>query len=339
MIEKNWHSLIKSNKLSVKYLDPNLCDAEITAEPLERGYGLTLGNSLRRVLLSSLQGSAITAVKFDGVVHEFTAIPGVKEDVTDIVLNLKKVPVSLRSENAKKVQISVTGPGPVLAKDIQAVADVEILDPDAYICTLDGNVTLNMELTIENGKGYVPASQQVDEERELGVIPVDALFSPVRRVVYKVEPTRVGQRTDYDKLIMRVVTNGSLKPDDAVALAARVLQEQYQQFINFEDPKKTESTSTKTELPFNENLLKRVEELELSVRSANCLKNENIFYIGDLVQKSEGDMLKTPNFGRKSLNEIKEVLSQMGLNFGMSVAAWPPENIDELAKNIEDPYN
>lgn len=339
MIEKNWHSLIKSNKLSVKYLDPNLCDAEVVAEPLERGYGLTLGNALRRVLLSSLQGSAITAVKFDGVVHEFTAIPGVQEDVTDIILNLKNVPVALKCEAPKRVKISAKGPGPVLAKDIQAVADVEILDPEAYICTLDANASLNIELTIQNGKGYVPASQQVDDERPLGVIPIDAIFSPVKRVIYKIEPTRVGQRTDYDKLIMRVVTNGALKPDDAIALAARILQDQFQQFINFEEPKPAEGLHAKAELPFNANLLKRVEELELSVRSANCLKNENIFYIGDLVLRSEGDMLKTPNFGRKSLNEIKEVLSQMGLNFGMSIPSWPPENIDELAKNLEDPYN
>lgn len=339
MIEKNWQSLIKSYKLNVQYVDPELREADIVAEPLERGFGLTLGNSLRRILLSSLQGSAITSVKIDGVLHEFSAIPGVLEDVTDIILNLKTIGVRLNSEISKRVKISVVGPKVVKAKDIQATSDVDILDPEIVICTLDEGTTLNMELIIQNGKGYVPANQHVYEDKPIGVIPIDSIFSPVKRVVYKVEQTRVGQRTDYDKLTMRIQTDGSMKPDDAVAYASRILQDQFQQFINFDEPRAAEKSGIKDELPFNRNLLKKVDELELSVRSANCLKNENIFYIGDLVQKSEGDMLKTPNFGRKSLNEIKEVLAQMGLGFGMSIQSWPPENIEELAKSLEDPYS
>ncbi len=339
MIEKNWQSLIKSYKLNVQYVDPELREADVVAEPLERGFGMTLGNALRRILLSSLQGAAITSVKIDGVLHEFSAIPGVLEDVTDIILNLKTIGVRLNSDIPKKVKISVVGPRVVRAKDIQATADVDILDPEIAICTLDEGVQLNMELTIQSGKGYVPANQHLYEDKPIGVIPIDSIFSPVKRVVYKVEQTRVGQRTDYDKLTMRIQTDGSMKPDDAVAYAARILQDQLQQFINFDEPRATEKSGAKDELPFNRNLLKKVDELELSVRSANCLKNENIFYIGDLVQKSEGDMLKTPNFGRKSLNEIKEVLAQMGLGFGMSIQSWPPENIEELAKSLEDPYS
>lgn len=339
MIEKNWQSLIKSSKLNVRYLDTELREAEIVAEPLERGFGMTLGNALRRVLMSSLQGAAITSVKIDGVLHEFSAIPGVLEDVTDIVLNLKTISVRLHSEIPKKVRISAVGPKVIKAKDIQVTSDVDILDPEVVICTLNEGAQLNMELMIQNGKGYVLANQHVYEDRPIGVIPIDSIFSPVKRVVYKVDQTRVGQRTDYDKLTLRLQTDGSIKPDDALAYAARILQDQFQQFINFDEPKANAKRETKDELPFNRNLLKKVDELELSVRSANCLKNENIFYIGDLVQKTENDMLKTPNFGRKSLNEIKEVLSLMGLGFGMNIPTWPPENIDELAKTLEDPYN
>ncbi len=339
MIEKNWQSLIKTYKLNVQYLDPELREADVVAEPLERGFGMTLGNALRRVLLSSLQGAAITSLRIDGVLHEFSAIPGVMEDVTDIILNLKTVGVRLNSDIPKKVKISVVGPKVVRAKDIQATSEVDILDPEVVICTLGEGATLNMEMTVQSGKGYVPANQHVYEDKPIGVIPIDSIFGPVKRVVFKVEQTRVGQRTDYDKLTMRVVTDGSIKPDDAVAYAARILQDQLQQFINFDEPRAAEKRDSKDELPFNRNLLKKVDELELSVRSANCLKNENIFYIGDLVQKSESDMLKTPNFGRKSLNEIKEVLAQMGLGFGMAIQNWPPENIDELARSLEDPYS
>lgn len=339
MIEKNWQTLIKSNKLDVRYLDNALTSAEIIVEPLERGFGTTLGNALRRVLLSSLQGSAITSVKIEGVVHEFTAVPGVIEDVTDIILNLKNLPIKLNAELPKRIRIQAKGPGPVCAKDIIPTADVELLDPEAYICTLDSNGSLNMEMTVANGRGYVPAGAQEIEDKPLGLIPIDAIYTPVKRVLFTVDPTRVGQRTDYDKLTLHVTTNGSIKPDDAVAYAARILQDQFQQFINFSEPKSLEGGTAVREIGFNKNLLRKVDELELSVRSANCLKNENIFYIGDLVQKSEGEMLRTPNFGRKSLNEIKEVLVQMGLSFGMTIQNWPPENIDELAKHIEDPYN
>lgn len=338
MIQKNWQALIKPYNLNFNYADQQLREAEVVIEPLERGFGLTLGNALRRILLSSLQGAAITSVKIDGVLHEFSTIQGVHEDVTDIILNLKTVGVKLNSEMPKRVKLHATAPGPVYARDIECPSEVEILDPDVLICTLDKNAKLSMEMMVESGKGYVPANQIPADERTIGVIPIDAIYSPIKKVFYKVDQTRVGQRTDYDKLTLRVVTDGSMKPDDALALAARIMQDQLQVFINFEEPKAAEKKSESDELPFNRNLLRKVEELELSVRSANCLKTENIIYIGDLVQKSESEMLKTPNFGRKSLNEIKEVLVQMGLGFGMVIPNWPPENIEELAKKLEDPY-
>ena len=339
MIEKNWQSLIKSGKLEVHYLTQDLRSAEIIAEPLECGFGMTLGNALRRVLLSSLQGAAITSVKIEGVLHEFSAVPGVREDVTDIVLNLKTISVRMQNELPKRLRLSVKGPCVVKASDIQPVAGVDILDPETVICTLDEGAQLNMEFTVQTGKGYVPAAQQQIEDKPIGLIPIDAIFSPVKRVIYRVEQTRVGQRTDYDKLIMRLDTDGSIKPDDALAFAARIMQDQFQQFINFEEPQALDSKDSKEHITFSKYLLKKVDELELSVRSANCLKTENIFYIGDLVQKSEGEMLKTPNFGRKSLNEIKEVLAHMGLGFGMTIPNWPPENVEELARSIEDPFN
>jgi DNA-directed RNA polymerase subunit alpha len=339
VIEKNWQSLIKSGKLEVHYLTQDLRSAEIIAEPLECGFGMTLGNALRRVLLSSLQGAAITSVKIDGVLHEFSAVPGVREDVTDIVLNLKTISVRLYNELPKRLRISVKGPCIVTAGDIQPIAGVDILDPETVICTLDDGAQLNMEFTVQVGKGYVPASMQEIEDKPIGLIPIDAIFSPVKRVIYRVEQTRLGQRTDYDKLIMRIDTDGSIKPDDALAYAARIMQDQFQQFINFDEPQVLDSKDSKENITFSKYLLKKVDELELSVRSANCLKTENIFYIGDLVQKSESEMLKTPNFGRKSLNEIKEVLAHMGLGFGMTIPNWPPENVDELAKSIEDPFN
>jgi DNA-directed RNA polymerase subunit alpha len=339
VIEKNWQTLIKSSKLVVNYFSQDLRDAEIIVEPLERGFGMTLGNSLRRVLLSSLQGAAITAVKIDGVLHEFSTVSGVREDVVDIILNLKMVNVKLTSELSKKIRIDAKGPCVLRASDIICPADVEILNPDQVICTLNDGASLNMEMIVSSGKGYVPANQHHFEDKPVGLIPIDSVFSPVKKVLYKVEQARVGQRTDYDKLIIRILTDGSVKPDDALGFASRILQDQFQQFINFEDPKVSTAKEAVDALPFNRNLLKKVDELELSVRSANCLKNENIFYIGDLVQRTEGDMLKTPNFGRKSLNEIKDVLSQMGLGFGMTVTQWPPENIEDLSKSLEDPFN
>lgn len=340
MIERNWQSMIKPSKIQVEYLNSNLREASVIAEPLERGFGLTLGNALRRVLLSSLQGSAITSIKIDGVLHEFSTIPGVREDVADIILNLKTLSLRLNSEMPKRMRIDVKGPCVVTAKDIQHSSEIEIMDPDMVICHVDEGGHVVMELTVQNGKGYVPATSHQAEEQTIGLIPIDAIFSPIKRVVYKVDQTRVGQRTDYDKLTLTLTTDGSITPDDAVAYAARILQDQLQQFINFEEPKPAGMAERRGEpLPFNRNMLKKVDELELSVRSANCLKNENIYYIGDLVQRSESEMLRTPNFGRKSLNEIKEVLSMMGLGFGMTVPNWPPENIDELAKSLEDPFN
>lgn len=339
MLQKNWQALIKPGKIGVNYLDQQLREAEVVAEPLERGYATTMGNALRRILLSSLQGAAITSVKVDGVLHEFSTIPGVREDMTDIVLNLKNVAVRLHSETSKTIRLNVVGPKVVTAGDIQCPTEVEVLEPETVICTLDDGAKLNMEFTVESGKGYVPASQFSQAQSTIGHIYIDAIFTPIRKVNFRVEQTRVGQRTDYEKLILKVQTNGAMRADDAVALAARILQDQFQPFINFEEPRAAEATKRDEEQPFNRNLLRRVEELELSVRSANCLKNENILYIGDLVQKSENEMLKTPNFGRKSLNEIKEVLANMGLSLGMTIANWPPENIEELAKKLDDPYN
>ena len=338
MIQKNWKELIKPTKLDVQPGTDATRTAVIVAEPLERGFGLTLGNALRRVLLSSLQGAAVTSVQIDGVLHEFSAIPGVREDVTDIVLNLKTLDIKMSAEGPKRVTLKVTGPKEVKAKDIETGPDVEIMNSDLVLCHLDKGAKLNMELTVENGKGYVAASLNRPEESPIGLIPVDAVFSPVRKVTYKVDNSRVGQVTDHDKLSLEVTTSGVVTPDDAVALAARILQDQLSLFINFDEPRAQQTEEREEDLPFNKNLLRKVDELELSVRSANCLKNDNIIYIGDLVQKSETDMLRTPNFGRKSLNEIKEVLSQMGLHLGMEIPNWPPENIEDLAKKLEDPF-
>ena len=329
-LQRNWQSLIKPEKLDVEPgSDPSRI-ATVVAEPLERGFGMTLGNAVRRVLLSSLQGAAVTAVQIDGVLHEFSSIPGVREDVTDIVLNIKQLALRMHGEGPKRMVLTATGPGEVTASQIQTGHDIEVMNPDLVICTLDDGVKLGMEFTVNIGKGYVPASANRPEDAPIGLIPVDAIYSPVKRVSYKVEPTRVGQVTDYDKLLLLVETNGAVTPEDAVALAARILQDQLQLFINFDEPQ--------DDLPFNRNLLRKVDELELSVRSANCLKNDNIVYIGDLVQKTEQEMLRTPNFGRKSLNEIKEVLSAMGLSLAMNVAGWPPENIEELAKRLDEPF-
>jgi DNA-directed RNA polymerase subunit alpha len=338
VIQKNWQALIKPKQLQIDPGHDPARFATVVAEPLERGFGVTLGNALRRVLLSSLQGAAITSVQIEGVLHEFSSIPGVREDVTDIVLNIKGVGLRMSGDGPKRARLRATGPGEVRAGQIEAGHDIEIMNPELVICTLDQGMKVAMEFTVENGKGYVAATQNRPEDAPIGLIPVDALFSPVRRVSYKVENTRVGQVTDYDKLAMVIETNGAVTPEDAVALAARILQDQLQLFINFDEPRLASEELRPAELPFNKNLLRKVDELELSVRSANCLKNDNIVYIGDLVQKSEGEMLRTPNFGRKSLNEIKEVLSHMGLHLGMEIPNWPPENIEELAKRLEEPY-
>ena len=335
MIQKNWQELIKPTNLDV--VSEAGKKAKIVVEPLERGFGLTLGNALRRVLLSSLQGGAVTAIKINGVLHEFSVIPGVREDVTDIVLNIKCLAVAVNGEGPKTMTLKAEGPCEVTAAMIETGHDVEIKNPELVICNLDAGAKINMELTVNTGKGYVPAAMNKSPDAPIGVIPVDAIYSPVRKVSYKVENTRVGQVTDYDKLTMIVETNGVVTPEDAVAYAARILQDQLKPFINFDEPE-AEAEVEKEELPFNKNLLKKVDELELSVRSANCLKNDNIVYIGDLVQKTEAEMLRTPNFGRKSLNEIKEVLAKMGIHLGMETPGWPPENIEELIKRVDEHF-
>ena len=339
MLQKNWMELIKPSKMDVNVQENDGRKGILVAEPLERGFGLTLGNAMRRVLLSSLQGAAITSVKIKGVVHEFSTIPGVKEDLTDILLNLKSIAVKVHSPGLKKMYIKATGPGEIRAGNFETDSETEIMNRDQLIMTLDANADIEIEANIETGKGYVSAEVADDENKIIGEIKLDAMFSPIVKATYKIENSRVGQVTDYDKLIFEIETNGVVSPDDAIALASRILQDQLQPFINFDEPEIQQDQSAAEKLSFNSNLLKKVEELELSVRSANCLKNDNIIYIGDLVQKSESEMLRTPNFGRKSLNEIKEVLQQMELNLGMSVPDWPPENIDELAKKYEDPFN
>ena len=338
MIERNWQQLIRPEKPQIEIGTDAARKARLVAEPLERGFGVTLGNALRRVLLSSLQGAAVTAIQIDGVVHEFSSMEGVREDVVDIILNIKQLALRMHAEGPKRMTLRAEGPGAVTAGQIDAPADIEILNPDHVLCTLDQGASVRIEFTVQNGKGYVPAEKNRPEDAPIGLIAVDALYSPVKRVAYRVEPTRQGQSLDYDKLVMEVETNGAITPVDAVAYAARILQDQLQIFITFEEPKKAAADEGKPELPFNPALLKKVDELELSVRSANCLKNDNIVYIGDLIQKTEAEMLRTPNFGRKSLNEIKEVLSGMGLHLGMDVEDWPPENIEDLAKRFEDQF-
>jgi DNA-directed RNA polymerase subunit alpha len=336
VLEKNWKLLIRPDKTVTEHGFDPARKAKLIAEPLERGFGMTLGNALRRVLLSSLRGTAITSVQIDGVVHEFSSIAGVREDVTDIVLNIKGVALVMHADGPKRMTLRAQGPGEVTAGEIQAGADIEILNPEQVLCTLDDGAEIRMEFTVENGKCYVAADANRPEDAPIGLIAVDALYSPVKKVAYKVENTREGQVLDYDRLVLEVETNGAMSPEDSIAYAARILQDQLDVFINFEETKAKKVEETRPELPFNPALLKRVEELELSVRSANCLKNDNIIYIGDLIQKTEAEMLRTPNFGRKSLNEIKEVLAQMGLHLGMEAPNWPPENIDELAKKFED---
>jgi DNA-directed RNA polymerase subunit alpha len=335
---KNWQELKKPNALELKSDTDPKRKATFVAEPLERGFGLTLGNALRRVLLSSLQGAAITSIKIENVLHEFSSLAGVREDVTDIVLNIKQVALKMEGEGPKRLQLSATGPGDVKAGDIAVSGDIVVMNPDLVICHLDDGATLNMEITADSGKGYVPAVANRPADAPIGLIPIDSLYSPIRQVSYKVDNARIGQELDYDKL--------SLTVEDAVAYAARILQDQLQVFVHFEDSMAASSPMIGMAAPsasseesdanqLNRYLLKKVDELELSVRSANCLKNDNIIYIGDLVQKSEAEMLRTPNFGRKSLNEIKEVLSSMGLRLGMDIPGWPPENIEEMAKKLE----
>ncbi len=342
---KNWQELKKPNALEVKPGNDPKRRATFVAEPLERGFGLTLGNALRRVLLSSLQGAAVTSIKIENVLHEFSSLSGVREDVTDIVLNVKQIALRMHGDGPKRLQLSATGPAAVKVGDIAMTGDIEVMNKDLVICHLDEGATFNMELTVDTGKGYVPAVANRPADAPIGLIPVDSLYSPVRQVSYKIDNARIGQELDYDKLSLSIETDGTISPEDAVAYAARILQDQLALFVHFEDaaPSGTSAMIGMASAPvddgdtnqLNRYLLKKVDELELSVRSANCLKNDNIIYIGDLVQKTEAEMLRTPNFGRKSLNEIKEVLSSMGLRLGMDIPGWPPENIEEMAKKLE----
>ncbi len=337
MIDKNWKELIKPSKIDIQASEDKKF-AKIVVEPLERGFALTLGNALRRVLLSSIQGTAVTAIQIDGVLHEFSSINGVREDVTDIVLNVKSLSLKLNSNGPKKLILDAKGPGEITAKMLNSNPDIEILNPEQVICNLDENTKIYMELVVNTGKGYVSADKNREKDSPLGLIPIDSVYSPVKRVSYNVSNTREGLSIDYDKLTMEIETNGSVAADDCLAFAARILQDQLSLFINFDEPKEVIAQPTQSEPEFNKNLLRRVDELELSVRSMNCLKNDNIIYIGDLVQKTEVEMLRTPNFGRKSLNEIKEVLSGMSLYLGIEIPNWPPENIAELSKKLEEEY-
>ena len=332
---KNWKSLIRPSKLEIDQNNDKTF-AKVVAEPLEKGYGLTIGNSLRRILLSSIRGAAVTALQIDGVQHEYSSIKGVREDVTDIVLNVKSLALKSNAEGNKKLILDIKGPGEIKASQITPIPEIEILNPDLVICNLDENTNFHMELYVGNGKGYVSSDLNKPDEPPLGLIPIDSLFSPVKKVSYSVSTAREGKALDYDKLTMEIETNGSISAEDALAYSARIFQDQLNMFINFDEPQEIKIQDQPKEPEFNQNLLRKVDELELSVRSMNCLKNDNIIYIGDLVQKSEGEMLRTPNFGRKSLNEIKEVLSGMSLYLGMEIPNWPPDNIAELSKKLED---
>jgi DNA-directed RNA polymerase subunit alpha len=334
ILKESWSAMTKPTSVLLKEGYDNLTKSIIVMEPFARGFGNTLGNSIRRVLLSSISGFAVTSVKIEGVVHEYGSIDGVKEDVLDIIMNLKSLAVSKESSGPATLRLNSSKTGPVYAGTIEAPAGVTIINRDLLICTLNKGAKIDMSINIDSGKGYVTAEQGKKGEFPVGTIFVDSVFSPVKKVSYKVENARVGQITDYDKLVLEIDTNGSITPQDALGVAAKILQEQLQVFINF-DVAKLDAPAPKevvTESEFNKNLLKTIDELELSVRSYNCLKNENIIYVGDLVAKTESEMLKTANFGRKSLNELKDNLKSMGLSFGMKIPNWPPKNMDELLK-------
>jgi len=338
VLEKNWNDLITPSNVVITAKEGDTIGT-VVAEPIERGYGLTIGNSLRRVLLSSLQGAAVTAIQIENVLHEFSSIQGVREDVVDLILNIKNISVKSHIDGLSKLSLNAKGPCEVTAGMIQSNTNVEVKNPELIICHLDKDSKLNIDFIINTGRGYAPAAENKPEDAPIGLIPIDAIFSPIKTVSYKIENSRVGQDTDFDRLLLDIETDGTITPEDATALAARILIEQMGNFVNFEDPKPeiVEEEPTPDAL-LNPHLLRKVEELELSVRSANCLKNDNIVYIGDLVQKSESEMLRTPNFGRKSLNEIKEVLSNMRLNLGEMIPEWPPENIEQLAKKVDDQF-
>ena len=332
-MHRNWQSLIKPKRLEPEEETLTGVYGRFVAEPLERGFGNTIGNSLRRILLSAIQGAAVTSVRIKGVLHEFSTVPGVREDVTDIILNLKELRLKLFSEGPETIRIKGNGAGEIKAGDIITTNNVEVLNPELHIATLSKDGDLDMEMVVKHGKGYIPAEWNKDDTQPVGTIPIDAIFSPIRRVHYKITHARVGQVTDYDRLSLEVWTDGSLRPDDAIAYAARILQDQLTIFINFEEEPIAMGPETVEDKPkFNENLYRSIEELELSVRSSNCLKNADIQQIWELVQRSETEMLKTKNFGRKSLNEIKEILTEMGLSLGMKLEGFPPA----MEKNRED---
>lgn len=330
---RNWETLIRAKAMEVEEETLSPTYGRFHVEPLERGFGITIGNSLRRILLSSLQGAAVTAVRIKGVLHEFSTIHGVREDVTDIILNIKELLVKLHSDGPETLRLKVNKPGVIKAQDIQPNPNVEILNPDHVIATLSEDGDLDVEMVVKRGRGYVPAERNREEGQPIGTISIDALFSPIRKVNYTVTHSRVGQITDYDRLTLEVWTSGNVTPADSIAYAAKILKEQLSVFINFDEGEVIPKTPEVQEaVKLNENLFKSVDELELSVRSANCLKNADIRYIGDLVQKTEAEMLKTKNFGRKSLNEIKEILAEMGLSLGMKLENWPPAELEQKKK-------
>lgn len=327
-MHRNWQDLIRPKNLESDVLNETY--GKFVAKPLERGYGLTLGNSLRRVLLSSINGAAIVAIRIQGVDHEFSTVPGIKEDVTDIILNLKQVSLRYLGESDATLKLEATGPRVVTAGDIQTDGDVEVLNPEQVIATLDDGGKLSMEMVVRHGRGYVSADANRTEDLPVGMIAIDSIFAPVRRVAYNVSNARVGQMTDYDKLTLEVWTNGAVRPDDAVAYAAKILKDQLTIFVNFDESEDEEvgaSEDVHLRPSLNENLFKTVDSLELSVRAANCLENANIKFIGELVTKSEAEMLKTKNFGRKSLNEIKDILAEMGLSLGMKIDGFDPSTL------------
>lgn len=333
---RNWHELIIPERLEVDQDSHTKSFGKFICQPLERGFATTIGNSLRRILLSSIQGAAITSVKIDGALHELSTIPGVKEDVTQIILNLKEVRLKLNTPGSQIVRIEKNKVGTVTAGDITSGGKVEVMNPEKEICTITGDGTFKAEFEVQWGKGYVPAEKNKSEEQVIGVIPIDAIFTPIVNVKVIVSQARVGQQTDYDKLTLEITTDGSVRPEDALAYAAKIMKEQLQVFIAFDEESvepAIDDARAESRSPINENLYRSVEDLELSVRSANCLRNADILYIGELVQKSEPEMLKTKNFGRKSLNEIKQLLSEMDLSLGMKLDGWePPAASDKMSE-------
>jgi len=335
-----WQTIIRPKRIEVDEETLSPTYGKFVAEPFERGFGITIGNALRRVLISSIQGAAITAVRIDGILHEFSTVPGVKEDVTEIIMNLKEVELKLNSEGPETIYIKTKGEGVVKASDISANNNIEILNPDQHIATLSQDAKLSIEMTVQAGIGYRTAEKSRDENAPIGTIPIDAIFSPVKRVNFNVNYARVGQVTDYERLTLEVWTDGSIAPEDAIAFAAKILQNQLKLFINFEEEIEVLPKAEPTRQRFNDNLYRSIDELELSVRSSNCLRNANIRYIWELVTRTEPEMLKTKNFGRKSLNEIKEILSEMGLTLGMKLDGFePPLRRDDDLDDIDDSDN